>query len=159
MKNKASMHTKIILILTIGTVGLIIESITQNWEFWVPPLLVLGIAVMWIMHITQYGEEKHRENVMLVVAFASTIYHGVHATSFFDIAIANVLLTVTLSMLGSILVLHLTIIEYFLMLIIQLMLAWKGNTVEFSFLTVSRIILHTTVTLSVYFNCRWIVRD
>ena len=159
MKNKANIHTKVILIVTIGSIGLVIESITQGWEFWVPPLIVLGHAILWAMHLTQYGDEKLRENALLIVSFSACIFHGVHSSSFFDIAIVNVLLTVTLSMLGNLRVMNLTLIEYFLMLAIQLIMALRFETIEFDFLTISRIVLHSVVALSVYFNCRWIIKD
>lgn len=38
------MHNTVIIILTPGSVGTITESISQGWEFWVPPLIAVGLV-------------------------------------------------------------------------------------------------------------------
>ena len=40
-------HNIALVITTIASTGTIVESITQGWEFWVPPLIVLGIFAAW----------------------------------------------------------------------------------------------------------------
>ena len=85
MNDRINAHTKIIIILTIVGIGLALESITQRWEFWFPPLLLLGIVILWIAHVSQYGDIQARELSMVVLCFAAALFHGVHITSFFDI--------------------------------------------------------------------------
>ena len=51
----------IIILASIGCMGLVVESIMMGWEFWVPPLIVLGILAMWAMHITGKPEKRIRE--------------------------------------------------------------------------------------------------
>ena len=157
MKNRTSVHTKIILILTICIVGITIESVIQKWEFWVPPLLIFGVITLWVMHLSQYGQEKMRENVILLLSFTSAIFHGVHNSSFFDISAANVLLTVSLSLLGSEAILNFTLVEYLLVLFVQLVLATYYHTIELDYLNISKVVLHTVIVFSVHYVCRWIM--
>ena len=159
MKNRTNMHTKIIMILSICIVGITIESAIQKWEFWVPPLLIFGMITLWVMHLSQYGQESMRENMILLLSFASAVFHGIHNTCFFDIAIANVLLTVALSLLGSVAVLNCTLIEYVLVLFVQLVLAIYYHTVVLDVLNISKVVLHAVIVFSVHYVCRWIMLD
>ncbi len=159
MKNRTGIHTKIIIILTICIVDVTIESALQKWEFWVPPLLVFGMITLWVMHLSQYSRESMRENVILMLSFATAIFHGIHNSCFFDIAIANVLLTVALSLLGSVTVLNFTLIQYGLVLFVQIILAAYYHTVELNLLNISKVVLHAIVVLSVHYVCRWIMID
>lgn len=159
MKNRTSVHTKIILILTICIVGITIESVIQKWEFWVPPLLVFGVITLWVIHLSQYGQEIMRENIILLLSFTSAIFHGVHNSCFFEISVANVLLTVALSLLGSEVILNFTLVEYLLVLFVQLVLATYYHTIELDYLNISKVVFHTVVVFSVHYVCRWIMLE
>ncbi|MBE5842739.1 MAG: response regulator [Butyrivibrio sp.] len=159
MNERINAHTKINIILTIVGIGLGVESITQRWEFWFPPLLLLGIVILWVVHVSQYGDIQVRELFMIVLCFAAALFHGVHVTSFFDIAIANLLLTSTLSLLGSIPVLNATLVEYVSLLIIQLSLAGYYGSVELNTLNLSRLILHNVIVFSCHYVSRWSILD
>ncbi len=159
MRNRTNVHTTIIIILTIVCVGLSIESFTQTWEFWVPPVLLMGLGSLWVMHISQLGDLSLRENYIVFMCFATAMFHGVHPDSFFDIAIANVLLMVTLSLLGSVKILNGALIQYFVLLFVQIGMAVTKKSVDFSFMTFSTIILDTAAVLSLQYVCRWMIKD
>ncbi len=159
MNDRINAHTKIIIILTIVGIGLALESITQRWEFWFPPLLLLGIVILWIVHVSQYGDIQARELFMVVLCFAAALFHGVHITSFFDIAIANLLLTSTLSLLGNANVLDAALLEYVILFIIQLALAVYYGSIELNTLNLSRVILHNVIVFSVHYVSKWSVND
>lgn len=159
MKNRTGIHTKIIMILSLCIVGITIESVLQKWEFWVPPLLVFGVMTLWVMHLSQYGQESMRENIILILSFASAVFHGVHNSCFFDIALAAVLLMVTLSLLGNLTILNFCLVEYLLVLFVQLALAVSYYTVELNTLNISKVVLHAVIVFSVYYICRSILVD
>lgn len=159
MKNRTGIHTKIIIILTICVIGVTVESVLQMWEFWFPPLLVFGMITLWVMHLSQYGQESMRENMILMLSFATAFFHGIHDSCFYDIAIANVLLTVALSLLGSVAVLNFTLVQYGLVLFVQIVLAAFYHTVELNSMSISKVILHAIMVLSVHYVCRWIMID
>ncbi len=144
--------------MTIACAGLMVESITQNWEFWVPPLILIGIFVMWGIYILQYGTERFRDNYYLGFAMLCTVFHGVHESSFFDIALIAVLLLVSFSFLNRQEVLLLIFGEFLVLMAIQIFLAMNYHTVTFDSLTVSRIILHIAVVSCICFGCRQAIR-
>ena len=159
MNERINAHTKIIIILTIVGIGLGLESITQRWEFWFPPLLLLGIIMLWVAHVYQYGDIQVRELFMIVLCFAAALFHGVHITSFFDIAIANLLLTSTLSLLGNARILDAALVEYVSLFIIQLFMAVYFGSVELNALNLSRIILHNVIVFAVHYVSKWSIND
>ena len=82
----------IIFTLSITCVGVVVESIMQGWEYWVVPLIVIGIFVIWAMHIFQYRSETFRETIYLIYAMLLAFFHGVHMSSIFDTSLVSVLM-------------------------------------------------------------------
>ena len=158
IEDKINKHIVTIIIITIACTGLIVESITQHWEFWVPPFLGMGIIVMWIMHITQYNSSRFRENFYLIYVMMGAFFHGVHETSFFDVAVIIVLMLVTFSVYDNEKYPVLIFTEYVLIMLIQFWLAMKTGSVIFDDLNISRIILHIVVVLCVFFECSKMIK-
>ena len=154
IEDKINKHIVTIIIITIACTGLIVESITQHWEFWVSPLLGVGSIVMWIMHITQYSNARFRENYYLIYVMMGAFFHGVHETSFFDVAVIIVLMLVTFSVYDNVKYPVLIFTEYIFIMLIQFWLAMKTGSVIFDDLNISRIILHIVVVICVFFECR-----
>ena len=100
--NRSNNERLIILLISIGCIGLSIESLMLGWEFWVPPLLMVGAVSLWGMHITGNPEYKVRQVAYLVYVMLMVFYHGVHGTSYYDVAIVIVLVMVALSLLNHI---------------------------------------------------------
>ena len=105
--NRSNNERLIILLISIGCIGLSIESLMLGWEFWVPPLLMVGAVSLWGMHITGNPEYKVRQVSYLVYVMLMVFYHGVHGTSYNDVAIVIVLVMVALSLLNHIYILNL----------------------------------------------------
>ncbi|MBR2274468.1 MAG: hypothetical protein IJ873_00155 [Lachnospiraceae bacterium] len=42
----------LVLITTIGGLALIVESFIRGWEFWVPPIILIGLVFCWVMSIS-----------------------------------------------------------------------------------------------------------
>ncbi|MCR5402694.1 MAG: response regulator [Butyrivibrio sp.] len=151
--SKTGVHSIILVIVTIASIGLILESISEKWEFWVPPLLIGGVIASWWIHFAQYGAEKFRENFYLVFSMMAAFFHGMHESSFFDVVVISSLLMVGFSLCGRIVFLRLILIEYFVIIFVQLVLALFRRHIEFSSMNISRIILHTATMLCMYFVC------
>ena len=81
----------IIILVSLACIGLTIESIVMGWEFWVPPLIMAGTVSLWVMCLTDKPEYNVRKSFYLSYAMMAIFYHGVHETSFFDVAIVAVL--------------------------------------------------------------------
>ena len=143
-------HNILLTIISIATAGALIESITQGWEFWVPPLIICGLVACWALHVTHYGKSEFRETYYLVFSMLVSFYHGVHETSFFDVAVVTALLMCTMTLLRRKAFLLLPLLEFFALMAIQTVWAvLSGNTV-FDALVISRIILHLVAVYAVY---------
>ncbi|MBO4904471.1 MAG: hypothetical protein J5367_04550, partial [Lachnospiraceae bacterium] len=92
-------HNTVVGMLTLASVGTMIESVSQGWEYWVPPLIFVGIVAAWALHLLQYGARTFRENYYLVFSMLLSFYHGVHDTSTFDIVIVSMILMITVTLL------------------------------------------------------------
>ncbi len=157
--NRTSNERFIILILSLACVGLSIENVLMNWEFWVPPIIVLGAASLWVMHLTEDPEYKMRRMAYFVYAALLVFYHGVHETSYNDVAIVVVFGMVVFSLLNSVLMMHLLLTEYFVLVIVQFILARDNNTIVFDVVTISRTLLYLLIVPFVYVCCMKVISD
>ena len=149
----------IILLVSLTCIGLTVESILVGWEFWVPPLIITGTIGLWVMHITKTPEYNIRKVLYFVYAMLAVFYHGVHETSFFDVAVIFLLVLVTFSFFDSVMMMNLFLVEYCIIMGIQFYLAKRSGSVVFDELNISRIILHVCVVALIYFNCTKSIND
>ncbi len=143
----------IIFILSIAGLGLTAESYMLGWEFWVPPLIILGIIGCWILHIIREDSDNFNEIFYFFVIFFAAFFHGVHKTSFFDAAVIAMLFLVTISRMDRLIFMRIYLVEYFIILAIQVVMRAKEALPFFDFMNVSRIFLHVIAVLFVYLNC------
>lgn len=135
-------HNMFLAILTVACIGAVAESYAQGWEFWVPPLILIGLIASWVIHIMQYRQERFRENFFLIFSMMVSFYHGVHDTSYFDIAVISLLTMATVTLLRRKEFLILLMIEFIVMLMMQTVHAMRMQTMEFDSLVISRLALH-----------------
>ncbi|MBR4667594.1 MAG: HAMP domain-containing histidine kinase [Butyrivibrio sp.] len=151
-------HNIVLVIITISCIAAIIESIAQGWEFWVPPLILIGLVAAWFFHISHYGKIRFRENFCIVMCMAVSFFHGVHKTSFFDIVVISMLLMVTITLLGRKELLIITLIEFFIIMIIQFVWAVRLEEFAFDALNISRLLLHVLAEICVFRALREIIK-
>ncbi len=152
-------HNVVVIIITITCIGAILESISQRWELWVIPLIAGGIIACWGIHITGYGEVRFRENFFLIFSMMVAFFHGVHQTSLYDIIIISVLLMITASVMGRKKFLPVILVEFFVIMAGQLIFGLITNSIMLEPLTISRIILHIVVEISIYRALHEILRN
>lgn len=152
-------HNVVVVIITITCIGAILESISQGWELWVAPLIAGGIIACWAIHINGYGEARFRENFFMIFAMMVAFFHGVHITSFYDVIIISVLLMITASVMGRKRFLPIILLEFFVIMVGQLITGLVTGSIEFDPLSISRIILHFVVEISIYRALHEILRN
>ncbi len=157
--NPSKNESFIIFMVTMAGVGLAIESMLLGWEFWVAPIILVWTAFLWVMKIREVPEYRIREVIYLAYAMFSLLFHGVHSTSFFDVAIVMIVVMVAYSLFGRIYMINLLLTEYAVILVIQYMLAFKGSGLIFHVLNVSRMILHPFTVVIVYYCCVRSIND
>ncbi|MCR5545850.1 MAG: response regulator [Lachnospiraceae bacterium] len=159
MNNKTNQHLTVILVVTIAVLGLMVESILMNWEYWMLPVLLLGIILLWVMHIRQYNTEEFRENYYLGFAMTGTFFHGVHDTSFFDVVVIILLLMITFSLLYRAYMLNFILIEYAAIMFIQFYGIYRNPDSFFDSTNISRLFLHVASALMAFFVCKKLIRE
>ena len=149
----------IILVMSLACVGLTIESILLKWEFWVPPLIIIGTVLMWVMNILQKPDYIIRRAYCLGFAMLSVFYYGIHETSLFDVVLVVVLAMVVFSFFNRVYMMYLFLIEYAAVMFTHLILALDGEGMTFEPVQVSRVILHFLIVIMVYYSCLRIIKN
>lgn len=144
-------HNTVVAILSIVAVGITLESIIQVWEFWVPPLILIGVIAAWWMHVTQKGTDRIREVYYLVFSMIVVFYHGVHDSSFFDLFVVAALLMVASSIIKRIDFLRAVTIEILILMAMQTIIAVNISGTVLDSITISRMLLHIIALVSLYF--------
>ena len=142
----------ILLFISLACIGLTIESVLMGWEFWVPPLIIIGIVALWVMNLSEEPNYKIRAVMDFVFACLAIVYHGVHETSFFDVALVVSFVMVALSFMDHIYMMNLLLFEYVIVMIIQFVL-FSHSSAVLGTLEISRIFLHVLVVLMIYSCC------
>ncbi len=150
--NRSNNENLIIILASAACIGLTAESILLGWEFWVPPLIILGAIALWVVKIMEKPDYEIRKVNYLVYAMLVVFYHGVHKTSFFDVALVITLAMVSFSFLDHIYMMNLLLIEYAAVMMIQFMLIYDEGA-YLSGLDISRIMLHMLIVILIYTCC------
>ena len=151
------LHNTVLSIMTVASLGTVAESIIQGWEFWVSPLILIGIIASWIMHVLQYRETGYRENFYLVFSMLLSFYHAVHDTSTFDIVVVSLLLMITVTLLRRPRFLSILLLEFILLMVMMIVRGYVSGVIVFDSLTVSRIILHFVVEICAFAVLRRVI--
>ncbi len=149
----------IILLVSIACIGLTVESIMMGWEFWVPPLIIIGTIGLWVMNLSGKPEFEIRQILYMVYAMLTVLFHGVHETSLFDCSIVMVLVMIAFSFFGKTYMMNAFAFEYVCIMVLQLVSAGMKKSVEFDGLNISRVILHVIIVTFIYFCCSRSIRD
>ena len=149
----------ILILISLSCIALTVESILLGWEFWVPPLIIIGTVFLWVSNILGRPAVELRKVYYLVFAMLAVFYHGVHETSFFDISIVVALALAAYALLGHIYMMNLFLAEYAAIMGIQFVLVSRSGSLVFDTLNISRIVLHVIFVLFIYFCSVWSIRE
>ncbi|MCR5831813.1 MAG: HAMP domain-containing histidine kinase [Lachnospiraceae bacterium] len=150
-------HNTVLVMITIACIAVIAESITQDWEFWVPPLLVGTLVGAWTFHIFQFRNVHTRENYYLIFGMAIAFFQGVHRSNFFDMIAISVALMAAATLVKRREFLNLIFIEYFVIMAVQLALENRYSDFEFDVATLVRVIFHVVSEICCYILLRRVI--
>ena len=151
--NQKRTENFILLLITLACAGLTIESIMLNWEFWVPPLIIIGTILLWVMNVLSIPDYPIRRVGYLIYAMLTVFFHGVHETSLFDVVAVVALVMIGFSFFDQVYMMHLFVAEYVIIMCMQIMMAHGSGSIVFDGLNISRVILHFSVIFLIYFSC------
>ncbi|MCR4740395.1 MAG: response regulator [Lachnospiraceae bacterium] len=151
--NRRKTENFLIFLVSLASLGVTAVSVLLGWEFWVPPLIILGTVLLWVMNLFERPEYSMRERGYFLFAMLIVFYHGVHVTSFYDAAVIIILVMVSYSFLDHIYMMNMFLAEYVITLLIQLYLSSKTGFMIMNTLNKSRIILYIMSVMLVYLWC------
>ncbi len=146
----ANKHNVVIIIISTASMGVLLESILQGWEFWMPPLIILGIVICWAIHVRSYLEPKIRENIYMIYSMLLAFYHGGHGNSLFDAVVFSILMMVTATLLKREEYLFPLLIEFFAIIIMQLLWIAGSKEVDLSAYDLLRIAFQALLEICCY---------
>ena len=157
--NQNSNEKFVVLFTTLASVGLIVEIVLMGWEFWFPSVIVMGIIGLWAVNLSDRLDYDIRKMYYFFYTVILLFYHGIHRNSLFDTALTVVLVMVTYSILDSSYMMKVVLFEYFVIVFIHLINLPGGIPIVYDRLNISRILLHVSIVLLVFFFCLRSIND
>ncbi len=148
----------VLTVITLGYLGLGLETIFLGWEGWMIPVIFIAIVVLWAVYIPRRTTMEFR-TMFFVYALIASFYHGVHKTSELDVVVVTAIMLTVMSLLDRIWMLNTIVIEFVAIMMNQIWMNHSGDMTELDALLISRIILHTGAVVCIYFFCRFTVRN
>ena len=151
----------VILLASLATIGVLIETILMKWELWVLPIGAFGIIGLWIVHTSSKFEQLHDIRILYYFFFGVLVmfFHGVHAIGLWDIALVASLVMATYATFDQIYMLNILLTEYFIIVFYHIWVVPEDNSISFENdkMTAFRLLLQAMVVLFVYFiNLRFV---
>ena len=134
-------HLIILLCYTIFTIVLTGESILLGWDMGAVMLLLLGLAVSWVLHITGKIPETIRQWVYVVLTMLAFFFYGIHYTSIYDLAPVMIVIIIMYISTETYRIISLCVAAYFFTMLYDFIFV-AGNLMEFTPLTITRTMLH-----------------
>ena len=147
-----------IIIISMACIACSIESFVAKWEFWVVPLLIIGVVSVWWLHIYQKAEQNVRFAIYFVFVALAAFFHGIHKIIFFDISVVFLLFLAIFSIIDNLKILNLILIEYICVMAIQFSYLINSGQIDIDPITLVRIAFHVGVVFCMSLLCRSIVK-
>ncbi|MBO4882742.1 MAG: response regulator [Lachnospiraceae bacterium] len=94
-------HLIILIVYTVMSVVLIIESFIMDWEKWAIMLVVAVLITSWFMHIRSVLRDRDRLWLYSCLMMVTYFFYGVHLTSTFDMALVMCVVIAIYTMTGE----------------------------------------------------------
>jgi signal transduction histidine kinase/CheY-like chemotaxis protein len=144
----------ILIVESLAAVAFIVESFILGWEFYLPPLVGVAIIALWFVHITQRFDAAYRLVLYFICGMLIIFFHGIHRTSYFDIAVISMLFMAVFALIDKKVILNIILLEFFGLVGIQIYLQYGSDIDITDSLAVSRLLLHCGIVVCMYVFCR-----
>ena len=134
-------HLIILLVYTFLTIALVGESLLLGWETGAVVLLLLGLVVGWVIHITERIPESIRLWLYFALTMLAFFFYGIHKTSVYDLAPLMIVVILMYTITEKCNVIRLCVVTYYLTIAYDFVFVLRG-TMTFNSLTITRTILH-----------------
>lgn len=149
-ERRRAVHLMILISYTIMTLVLVAETLLLGWDKGAVVLLLLGVVLSWVLHITRKIPSEQRLWLYVILSMLAFFFYGVHETSLFDLAPVMIMVIIMFSATEKYRVIRFCTCVYYLTMCYTL-LAVIGRSMEYTSLVVSRLLLHfLVVALAAY---------
>ena len=149
--NRDNNEKLVVFVFSLAGLGLIIENYLLGWEFWFPAIILAGIISLWLVSVSNRMEQDLRMLFYFLFAALIVFYHGIHKSSFFDLALTTCLAMIICALFNRAYMIRILLAEYFSLVLIHLLNIPGGEQQEFDKLDISRILLHMIIVLIIFF--------
>ncbi|MBQ7614772.1 MAG: response regulator [Butyrivibrio sp.] len=143
-----------IVITTLAGMSCLLQSIFGGWEFWVPGVIVIGMLLLWWVYLTKKLDRFPRITLYFTFSAFLLFYHGAHESSLFDVSVAFALFISTVTVADRVVLLNLGIIEYFIVMAIQLYFIFSNSETDINTFLIMRITFHVVAIIVLYLFAR-----
>lgn len=140
-ENQRAGHLLILLVCTILIIVLAGESLLLGWEKGAIVLLLSGLIVSWVLHITEKIPESIRLWLYFLLSMLAFFFYGIHEISIYDLAPLMLMLIMLYSTTENYSIIRLCVITYFLTMGYDFVFV-LGTSLELSALVVTRTLFH-----------------
>ena len=141
----------LISIITLAGLSCIAENLIAGWESWMLPLILIGAAMIWWIHISQKALPTARISFYFLYASILAIYFGIHEISFFENSLVALLFIVAFTIMDNEAFLSVILIEYFVIMAFQFYMMFKNEQIgEIDSRERMRIVFHFITVITVY---------
>lgn len=137
-------HLIILIVYTVLTLALVVESYLMGWEPGAVVLLLVGLAACWFLHITEKVLASVRLWLYFVMTMLTFFFYGIHETSIFDLAPLMVIIIVLYSITEKYNIIRLCVLTYILTICYDFVFV-LGGSVEITTLSVTRLLFHILI--------------
>ena len=129
-----------LVITTLAAIACILQNHFGGWEFWVPSLIVVVTVVLWAIHILQDINMHVRCRLYFAFSAFLCFYHGIRDTSLFEVSVAFMLFMATYSVLDSMAMLNIMLLEYAAIMTFQLAFLQRSTGLVFDGFNIMKIV-------------------
>ena len=151
-------HLFILLVMTLTFFGMSSTALFLDWELWIIPFLTAGVVLSWILHIRQRYTERTRLYLYASVIWALVVYHGVHVTSFQDLAAIAAIEFALFALTDETRIVDIGFAFFWFCFFWDLAQILQTDLYTFDALMLTRIELYVSVVITTYFVARYIVK-
>ena len=140
-ENRKWIQLVIPVIYTLGGLALSVATLILNWEPWIPIIMVVSIAAVWWMHLSQILAPAVRLRIYGGFFAVGMFFYGIHRTSLHDVSIIAAIGFAVYALTEEKSVIRMILGAYILLLIYHLAIS-AGPEVRVSTLNILRMLLH-----------------
>ena len=158
-KQNGRLEAFVLTVVSIGYLGLGIETIFLGWEGWMIPVIFISLVSLLVVYFSHRMTPEQMKIAYFLYALIASFYHGVHRTSQFDVVVVTAIMLTVMSLLDRIYMLNIILVEFVFIMMNQVYMNHADEMTKVDALLVSRILLHSGAVICIYVFCRLTVKN